>query len=96
MKLRQILNSVRRVRVIIQEMRQSRERAQEMESELLLLKAVIQRLADEVRKLREELAGLRAWTQAEHENIRRRLELIEQGLPAEKSVRADKDDEWVM
>lgn len=96
MKLGQILNSVRRVRVIIQEMRQSRERAQEMESELLLLKAVIQRLADEVRKLREELAELRAWTQAEQENIRRRPEFIEQGLPAEKSVRADRDDEWVM
>ena len=69
---------------------------QQLEDDLLLLRTIIQRLVDEVRKLKEELAELRAWTQAEQVRISQRLELIERGLPAEPAVKPDRDDDWIM
>jgi cell division protein FtsB len=81
-------------RTIIHEMWWSRKRVYELEDELQALKAVMQRLVEEVRKLKQELEELRAWTQAEHEKIRLRLERIEQGLPA--GTESDKDNDWIM
>ncbi|HWQ34974.1 MAG TPA: hypothetical protein VNQ79_19170 [Blastocatellia bacterium] len=94
--LTQILKPLRRIRTVIVETWRSRHRVRELEEEMRLMRLVLQRLVEEVRKLKEELEELRAWTQAEHEKIRLRLEQLEQGLPADQTAEADKDDGWIM
>lgn len=83
------------VRTLAFETRENRVQIEDLHTELQRLATLIQQLFRELKAMRQELTEVREFSEQERQKILRRLEQIEQGLPA-IAGEEEADSGWVM